>query len=65
VVRTRTPPLPPSELEAALGTVLMHIQIKRLWIAQFNLLEEFDAELRRRLATLNFPENARTSGGKS
>ena len=36
-------------LEGALNTVLMHIQLKREWIAQFGLLEEFDAELRRRL----------------
>ena len=50
---TSYPQLPPSELEKALDVILLQIRLKREWIAQFGLLEQFDAELRRRFEQLD------------
>jgi hypothetical protein len=46
-MRDYSRPPPPGELEKALSAVLLHIRLKREWVAQFGLLEEFDAELKR------------------
>jgi hypothetical protein len=52
VMRDTSRPPPPSALETAVDTVLMHVGLKRDEMARLGLLEQFDAELRRRLEML-------------